>query len=148
RASASQRETEQRAKDEKSRAQIAELSSRAENLEQALANNTAARAQSAASAERVEQQQTNVSAELAGLSRRSDEAALADRAVLTKQIGDPNREGRAPDANRRDQQVRIAELEKELADVKTSSQNRLEALETVLKNTRASGADLRSQLDA
>jgi chromosome segregation ATPase len=144
RASATQQQTEQRAKDEKPRAQIAELSSHAENREQELATYKQARESTAASAERVELEQTSVSAEGANRAHRSDES-LADRALLTKRPGD--HDGRALDPNTRDPQARIAELEKELADVKKSSQSRLEALENVLKNTRASGADLRSQLD-
>ena len=150
RASATQREAEQHAKQQKARARIAQLSSHAEKLEQELASYKQDRepSPSTGSAELVKVEQRSVSAEITGVPHRSDEAVLADRAILTKRLGDVDREGSALDANSRDPQARIVELEQELADLKKSSQSRLEALESVLANTRASGADLRSQLDA
>jgi chromosome segregation ATPase len=148
RASATQRETQQHAKEQKARAQIAQLSSHAERLEGELASYKQEREPSTASGEQVKLDQRSVPPEITAVSHRSDGATLADPTLLPKRPGDIDSERRALDANSRDPQARIAELEKELADLKKSSQSRLEALESVLANTRASGADLRAQLDA
>ena len=159
---------EQRAKDEKSGQQVAALTARAETLESDLSRDRAERDRQAAEARRLEEETRALSKKLADPSQAADDAARPAKAAPQQRQGEIQTIQDRLDASQRESRDRIARLEAELrlvrdrehasrtetkdlqqalAAEKRTAQSKLEALQSVLQNTRGAGAELHAELD-
>jgi len=159
---------EQRAKDEKSGQQIAALTARAETLESDLSRDRAEWDRQAVEARRLEEEKRAPSKKLAAPPQAGDAATGPAKAALQQRQGEIQTIDDRLDASQRESRHRIATLEAELrlvrdrehasrtdakdlqqalAAEKRTSQSKLEALQSVLQNTRSAGAELHAELD-
>jgi chromosome segregation ATPase len=159
---------ELRAKDEKSGRQIAVLTIRAEALESDLSRDRAERDRQAAEVRRLEEEKRALSNKVAGPPHAGDAATGPATAALQQHPGELQTIPDRLEASRRESQNRIATLDAELrlvrdrehasrtevkdlqqalAAEKLTSRSKLEALQSVLQNTRSAGAELHAELD-